>query len=200
MLKDILVQDYPLLFKDTSLLIEGVPYYVCSFRDNIAECLDIGSQDYVNIDFQKIVSIKIPHVGYFNHRGCCGFVQRNPVRRFKHGLCRENTSADFHNLDNLEGEKRDRYRDTGQLINRFQSKSHYNMLMNIYPSLKDAVELLQDGGDCIAFDRQFAIDVDFNIYYKTNNVGKCLIKDGGYKITLQKKYEHLRVALPKEYQ
>ena len=195
MLEDLLPQDYSLIFKDSAVIFDDVPYYVLSFDGYMAECLNIGSQDYVYVDFREIKSVKIPNTGYYNHRGVCLYLMRMPCRRYKHGLSRENITClvpEGYEVDDLS---RSKMKNAHDLVSSLQSKSHYNLYMNIYPTLEETIALLQDNAYIIAFDRQFAVDRELSVYYKNGKVGN-ITKAGG--VSFFKKYQHLKAALPKE--
>lgn len=193
-LEDLLVQDYPLVFKDSVVILDGIPSFVCSFNGTRAECLNIGSQDYYHVDFKQVKEVKMPNTGLVNHRGVVVNLTRIPCRRYKHGLFRENIQvAHTQVVEAVEG-VHDKIRDALSVCKNLAVKTLYNTYVNSYPSLDHAIDLLQDGAFQIAFDRQFSVDQANNIFYKDKNVGVLV---GGNKIAFQKQYEHLRISLPK---
>lgn len=194
MLEDLLPQDYSLIFKDSAVILDGIPYYIYNFDGSMAECLNIGSQDFVYKDFSNITSVKIPNTGFFNYRGVCVYLSRMPCRRYKHGLHRDNISVVALEIEDNGDLLRAKLRGAYECVVGLNSKSHYNTYMNIYPTLEEALNLLQDQGCVIAFDRQFAVDKEGSIYYKSNKVG-AVTKTGG--ISFLKKFQYLKAALPK---
>lgn len=192
MLQDLLVQDYPLVFKDSVVILEGIPFYILEFNKAKAECLNIYTQDYVHIDFKKVKSIRVPNAGYMNYRGVACYVMRYPARKFKHGLSRDNTSILNHHAKTAQS--RMLVRECFDKANTFQCKSHYDMYMKLYPSLNTAIKRINEGAFFVAFDRQFAINDTFDLYYKTERVGII----NGRKPVFLPEYSHLSIAYPKE--
>ena len=195
MLKDILIQDYPTIFQNSVVLLNGEPYYIVGFDAQWAECLNIKEQEFETLDFTKISDIKIPNTGYFNYRGVCCYISRFPCRKYKHGLSSENIRV--MSEDVIDHVALVKMKDCKEQAMWLKTKSLYNMYKKQYPTLSEAVQKVKENGVySVAFDRQFAVHKNRNVTYKTKIVGVCV----GGKILLDSSYKHLRVALPKEYQ
>lgn len=195
MLKDILIQDYPTIFKDSVVMLNGDPHYVIGFNGKFAECLNIETQDIDTFDFSKFTSIKIPNTGYFNYRGVCCYISRYPCRKYKHGVSKENIRVLIHMAPDMLADIKTR--DCKAEALSLKVKSLSGMYRNKYPTLKEAIKLFKTPGTySVAFDRQFAIHSTGVISYKTKKVG--IYRNN--KICLDNAYKHLQIALPKEYQ
>lgn len=196
MLKDILVKDYEQVFGNSVLIVDGAPFRLHNFTGSRVEALNIGSQDYTILDFKKVNTLKVPNLGYYAYRGVSLYAVRYPFRLFKAGLTRDNVSVispkDPEELP-YGDDFFDKLRESKGVIQNLSNKALYNMYMGIYPAIAECLEMLQDGGYELPFDRQFTVSRDNTIRYKGVNVGHF----NGNKIAFKNKYMYLNMALPK---
>lgn len=202
-LKDLLAEDYALVFKDSVLILDGRPVYINNFiKKYNAEVMFIDSQEYGVVDFKKLKSIEVPSTGMVNIRGVCLVIHRIPARKFKHGINAENVIIKANqNIAQTYGAlcKKDvefRIADSSSVIKTLTAKSLTNTFLNTYPSFHDALKSLGGYTYQVAFDRQFAIDIAHNIFFETLVVGKY--EEASNSIHLFDDYKHLINALPKE--
>jgi hypothetical protein len=78
-----------------------------------------------------------------------------------------------------------------QLIERFNCKAIGLAMLNKYPSLEEAQDqaIKETGG--YAFDKQFAVDFEQNVFYKTKRVGR----NGPKGIRFDKGFEFLSLLI-----
>jgi hypothetical protein len=105
-------------------------------------------------------------LGFANLNGIVYYVQRRPVRKFMMGISDSNIK-----IRSIEGLRYER----GEVHNlNTTSMEFYRTLVGQYPSLEEAVDQVKTFGGACAFDRQFAIDEDRNLYYRYKRVGRVL--------------------------
>lgn len=126
-------------------------------------------------------------LGYVNVQGSCFYLTRVPRRQWKQGLHHDNVEIKYHEAGYPEDR---RWMSAYNRIKELSCKPLYNTIKNIYPTLEEAVNLLQEDRE-VAFDRQFAINKDFIIFYKAQAVG--YYNDG--EIVFNANKEFLRKAL-----
>ena len=106
-------------------------------------------------------------IGYVNCQKNSFYVVRQPVRVYKGGISQSNVDIRRPEVP---------YNDnTGRALSQMRElecKSILAAYNNEYPPLERAIELAVEFGSSCAFDKQFAVDLNGRLYYKTGVVGK----------------------------
>ena len=119
------------------------------------------SNDIIVEDFlDDVIELATPSLGMCNTRDGAFFIQRKPSRVMKGGVVIDTLQKTaVRNLRDSEG-------------NMFRFSTGYSKLNHMfnkdYPTLEESVRAAKDAHRSIAFDRQFAVCWDGNIYYKGN--------------------------------
>lgn len=187
------------LDKDT-----GLPYTVNDLQMRLADSLVTYKQEpfYVNViqgtslqgvltSSQKMQVIRLPDeqlditpvpLGYVNSNASCFYVRRLPHRRYKQGLNKYNIRAD--SLMNLRG--------------LLSSKYLASCIMGDYPSFEEAVGLLNEGRERVAFSRRFALQREpIGLQFLEYRSERCGWVSKGEPV-LGEGFEYLKEELAKE--
>lgn len=194
LLRDTVFNDYHMIFDNTLLILDKRPMYVYDTYRNIATVSITGTKMKMDIPLSEDTIIEMPRLGYINYEGVCIYWCRVPNRKFTFGVNSENTRIYRSDKPLVRKE---------ELIQReffldLCSTYVYNTVMNIYPSLSNAVDMLQEQNVFeVAFDRQFSLTKELGVYYKSTKVGDL---HQNMNIVLYDQYKCLEKALPKGIQ
>jgi hypothetical protein len=136
-----------------------------ALKTNIID-LETGRSYSVNFNRESFRPI-VGRIGYVNHNGHAFYVMRKPSRVYKVGLSSENMKVTY-----IRG-----HRPNATLlrsldkISNLTSGAFVNAVANDYPTLAVAIRVAKGSNGSCAFDKQFAVDFDRNIYYKGSVVG-----------------------------
>lgn len=171
------------MYKNKPVYIQAVtPKGVVLYTDLITQKL--GETVFT----MKAFSSPLRRLGYVNVGLYCGYVVRNPVRKFFMGLSRGNTVVQVPTVD---------YRvDVGALMASVKSLSTVEVgraLLDIYPTFKQACTQVKSFGGVCAFDKQFAIHETGTVFYKNVIVGKSsmFVRGTVKDIQFNEGYRHL---------
>ena len=155
---------------ETIVLHEGKPVKVEHIGDGHAVYAELKGGDVSRCPLSEIDLTPI-RLGYFNHGGDAHYLKRLPKRRdWRQGLRGNNVNMP-------------RLLNTGVI----------ELCKGTYPSFEEACDMVEDGWDCVAFSRQFAVDNTGEIEYRgLHNVGHL---DEGSPVELLHQYEYLAEAL-----
>lgn len=171
------IEDLRTFWKGCVAVFQGEPVFVIGvgdrreakvkrLRDGSITTIDLTKEDLIPPDGR---------LGFVNLNGTVIYTQRRPVRKFMMGI----------NDQNLHVRMLKEYlRYEAGEIHRLSTTSmeFYRTLKGEYPSLPEAIDQVKTFGGAVAFDRQFAVDEDRNLYYKMYRVGKvgrgCVDKRG----------------------
>jgi hypothetical protein len=183
-----------ILYKDTNyasnrltgtiIMHKNRPVQVLEFHGNKVTFRDISTNDMLVDQWGPNFDITPPKLGYLNSGGMCFYVSRCPMRKdWKQGLRAVNIRLLRLNKT---------YPVDGYL--------HFNLLANtilgVYPSLKDAVNMMKkEGWSEVAFSRYFAIDKFSNIHYKGEFKVGLLTDLAKKQFTLEEKFFWVRESL-----
>ena len=194
LLHDTYIEDYNLIFNQSLLIVDGVPFFIVDITEDVATGYVVGSGRRINIRLTENTSIKMPRLGYINYCGTCFYWYRTTPRKFIFGVNAGNTTlidAERWFSRTEINIKRDFYLD-------LSSPYIYNTVNGVYPSFTDALGMLQEQDEFeVAFDRQFSVSKDGDVYYKALKVGS-VEKDSS--ILLLNEFNYLSKALPKGLQ
>jgi hypothetical protein len=164
-------EDLRQYWKATACLIKGVPSFVI-------EIIRAEEQGKLRVHYRDLTTMvpkrelispnEISHVnnrlGFMNSNGLCAYISRTPVRKYMMGLSDGNIRVERPG-------RMDYRRDLHDFS--VQSREFADMINGKYPTIKQSLDIIKDFGGAVAFDRQFAIDEERNIYYKAQIVGKA---------------------------
>lgn len=178
---------------------------LCKYKDNYIYILSIEDDEqveYLDLNTQRINLTKFNsedfdftpvRIGYVNYRGVANYIIRNPIRQFKAGTAPTNCHIVPINIKLLDHKKIARVSESQMRSLEFNSIELLDALNNNYPSIENIVKDMKENKAIIslAFDKQFAIDYKYNIYYRNKLVGKFI--DNNIKLLDQ--YEYLTRCL-----
>ncbi len=175
-----------IFYKNKPIFIEQIlPNYEVAVRDLLA-------QKRLNIKFNlKDFSNPVRRIGFININKSVVYCYRTPVRKFKAGLCESNIRINLIDVEYPFGREQTRAK-----IRSLYFHEVGEALVNSYPTFKEAIELIKLGYCAVAFDKQFAIDNRYHIWYKTQIVGSFDNK----KIIFHSEMSHLHSLLGKNYE
>ena len=170
MAKKATVEDLRTMFADTLCMYNNKPYYIDNINGHYyAECKNLLTQrDESILCDEKTFAAPIRRVGFVNVRKSVVYVERNPVRKYKAGLCRANVS--FHNVPGV-----DYPYGAGDAVRTLYSLKIIEIadaIMGKYPTIEECITSFDNGTAAMAFDHQFALSAEGNVFYKENKVGK----------------------------
>lgn len=186
------LQDQIQQYGNSLILYKGKPHKVKSITGEV-KLLDLKTQrtKLVAFDLEKFQPVVL-RLGYVNSENNAVFVARKPMRQFCTGIKSDNCSIGGNRGMSTQFDMR-----TSELrVKQFDTPEVYDMLMGHYPSLKSAAKEAHDLMCSIAFDKQFAIDAAWNIFYKDTKVGSY----DGVKIIFNKSHEYLSILLDGKYE
>lgn len=180
---------------------------VCRYKDAPVRVMEINRDLMVTIMLlrhgktavvkfeQDLFGPPLGRIGFVNEGVHAFYVTRQPVRRFQVGLNRGNVK--YHYLPMIDRKKAER---DYNVAYRMNTKAWAKALDNEYPSLAEALRIATEHNGTVAFDKQFAVDGERNIYYKTNKVGYIPPRMSTVKrVVFNLGYEHLDTLLIYSY-
>lgn len=166
MFEDSTTDDLRMIFDDSLIIYKKEPVMVKTVIDRSLFLKDIIRKKELglvpitdnNLDFTPV------KLGFCNEGRDAFYVTRAPLRQYKQGLCRGNLN--IHRLH-------DEYDKVGMdKLSKMNSEGLVNCILGRYPNLNEAIELITENKmNSVAFNRFFAIDSDFRIYHRNNDVG-----------------------------
>lgn len=192
------VEDLQQMFDKSLCIFKNKPYYITRVGEGNTLALNLLTQreELIAID-QTNCSAPTQRLGYVNVHGGVVYCSRIPVRRYKVGLSKENFVANHAAFCEYE---HGTMAAVAQVSN-LRGIELADCLMGRYPSLESAVERLKQGFvSAVAFDRQFAVCRQMQVYYKNNRVGKAKLKAGELVIEFGGAFKHLSILLDGNYE
>lgn len=119
------------------------------------------------------------------------FLTRTTMRQYSLGITPHNSDIQSLPVDYPLGKAK-----TLALLKNFKAIEILYAYENQYPTLIQAYEKAQEYMGACAFDKQFAVDWNGGVFYKTNRVGKV----GSGIILFDTGYEHLDILLENGYE
>lgn len=183
-------------FRNTLCLYKDKPVFVREtegFNLSITH-LETGAKQNVLFNAKDFGPLR-ERIGMVNEGGNVFFVKRTPVRIMQIGHSTSNTKVDCV----IQTRSEDGYYGSRDAVRGLQKPSVYSAIANKYPTFKTAVSKAKLIGG-MAFDKQFAVDYNGNIYYRTQKVGT--IGDGAESvgdIRFKAGMEYLSLLLDKNY-
>lgn len=155
--------------------------------------LNLRTQRQAIVPFvQKDFSAPCRRLGFVNYGMSVCYLTRKPKRQFCIGISSENTLVEALSDEFYPDGKAN----TRAKVMSFDIPELADTLFNEYPTLADAIKQVKAFEGACAFDKQFAVSYDFEIYYRTLYVGdiakNCTSVD---KIQWKPGFEHLAILL-----
>jgi hypothetical protein len=173
-LDEVAIADLRTFFQGCVCLYKNKPVLVKLISDrNIWMILDLLTQKTFSVEKPfKDISLPLRRLGMINYEGACVYAQREPFRIYQMGLNSQNTKI-------FKIEKMFYPTGAGNVTANLSMMDKVEVglcLINKYPSLKEAVEHIENFNGSLAFDKQFAIGLvedakDFALFYKKYYVG-----------------------------
>lgn len=169
-MNDISVADLQQMFKDSIVLHEDRPVFVSEINhDKKFRLWDLEKQRHNVVEWdRKAFRNPTRRLGMVNLNEGVVYVSRIPHRKYSAGINRNNIS--------VEGLAGDRNSPLAVLLQRMRDLTDVGIadsLNNAYPSFQEAKKWVSEFYGTYAFDKQFALDTDGKVWYKTKHVGQC---------------------------
>lgn len=153
---------------------------------------DLMDQEEKQVEFlEDKFHPPVPRIGMVNVSGSVVYVQRNPVRRYKLGLSKENLEVLQLPVQYPEGGHNAIVEIAG-----LKSKALGNALLVKYPTKMQCFRRLSQFPGAVAFDKQFAVCSEGYLWYKTKKVGT----HDGRNISFNDAFKHLEILVDKGYE
>lgn len=189
--------DIEQLYNKSIILYKGRPTKVMNVgRDGGITILSLANGrksvvPFVKADFKPTLG----RIGFINHGGHAFYAMRTPMRRYSVGLTSANTVISM-----LEGHRNVAYR-AYDAVAAMNHACWNAALTSNYPTFKDAIAIAKETQGSCAFDKQFAIDHERNVFYKTNRVGVLPARASTYgRIEFKPEYQFLQLLIEPNYE
>ncbi len=196
---DINMGDLEQLYYKTIVMLKDSPVYITSFdpeRNMYYVDLKTGKKHHCKFVADDVKPV-VGRVGYINHNGHSIYMQRMPVRRYQIGLNTGNCKFLYHE----DQRHHQTFMRAYDQVSRLNVGSIANAILNNYPSFREAVGVAKVSGGACAFDKQFSIDSERNVYYKTKKVGVLPARSLSVKrIEFKEGFEFLETILEPHYE
>lgn len=179
-------------YGNSLILYKGKPHKVKQIADTV-RLLDLATQRIKYADFSlKDFAPPFFRFGYVNVEETVIYVQRLPLRIMQVGVNDNNCKFAWNYGD------RNRNREEAfRKVAAFECPEVLDMLVGNYPNLKTAYKKAMEHAGSYAFDKQFSVNFNGEIFYKTKSVGFIHEDD---KIIFNKNCEHLDLLLGDAYE
>lgn len=194
---DITVADIDQLYSKSIIMYRGRPARVVEVNRN-KEVTILGLMSgrksvvpFNQLDFRPVLG----RIGFINHGGFAFYVVRNPARRYSIGLTTQNTH--IYSVTRDANQVRDSYNQ----VTKMSSKGWAQALMNDYPTFRDAINIAKETKGSCAFDKQFAVDAQRNIFFKKQIVGHIPSRMSTIgRIEFQPAFQFLEILVENHYE
>jgi hypothetical protein len=187
------------MFDNTVSMYKNKPYNIIHIsRDCTALVRNLLTQreSRIKIDEDNWTA-PMQRLGFINIQGSCLYLTRNPIRRYKTGLSKENLNvATLPELPYPRGAMQAMTK-----VKELDCIELGDCIMGKYPSFEEALQEVQSGVSAMAFDRQFAVDNRGNVFYKTQHVGMVKLNaKSPDAIEFHPAFTHLTTLLMNNYE
>jgi len=162
MYEDVSLDDLKIILESSIIQWKGEPIYVSNVsRGKLEARASDNKQLSIELKDPALDFSPVP-LGMCNRDGRAFFITRKTGRQWCQGLTSENFKA-YSLLTNS-------FVSTSILMGDL--KCMFATVKGEYPSLEEATNLLEKKEtEVVAFSRMFAVDKEFKLYYRTENVG-----------------------------
>lgn len=184
---------------------------VVKYKDRIVYVEDVDLYSKVSIVYLETMkrdtvpfnlsSFKVAknRIGMINFNGFVFYADRVPVRKMQIGLCTNNLQISRPQFNTLRD-----YNSSWKMVSGLKETAVFSSMVNKFPTFSKCLEVLREGNksvDCMAWDRQFAVDKEGFIYYKISRVGNIPVgKNKESDIVFNAGYEYLSIVLEGNYE
>ena len=194
---DVSIDDLIQLYSHSIVMLNNRPVYVETFTHT-------GKVSYFDLNTQRSKLVlyredmfKAPtrRIGFINIGGSVIYTYRTPVRKYKVGYATENlkiTTLDVRYPLNRTATK--------ERVLSLRAPEIADAFYNHYPSFSEAFTIAKDLDGACAFDKQFAVDANRRIFYRTQFVG--IVDYEATKVSdivFDAEYSHLLLLLENNY-
>ena len=137
----------------------------------------------------------IGRIGFVNHGNAAFYVTRRPSRQWAIGLKSSNVRVKCTQSIFLKGV--DQF---NREVSKMELKTLAHSMLGKYPKFEEALAQAIETKGVYAFDRQFAIDHEKTIFYKTNPVGKLKRGKKLQYVEFNPGFEYLELPLMQHYE
>ena len=179
--------DLKTMFLRTLVIYKGSLVFVseiCPDRSCLLFSLKTQKQMTLENPFDDF-STQAMRIGMVNLHAHCLYVERLPVRKWRVGLDLSNLSV------HAFPECGENYRKSKAEFDTLTCSAIAKAVFSEYPSYKEAYESVKKYNGIMAFDKQFAISSNGELFYKHYHVGEAT--DAGP--VLLKKYQYLEQVM-----
>lgn len=157
------------LFQNTLISYKDDVCYVSNIGPDsvLLERLVDGKEMLVEFDFNLFKTISA-RIGYMNSGLISLYASRRPLRQFLQGW----GPHLFYFHGNNDGSGPKEKNKASHDINSMKSKTWLNAINGIYPTFKEAVAKVKNHHLSVAFDKQFAVGKNGDVFYRSTQVGE----------------------------
>lgn len=179
------IEDLTTMLANSVIMYKKVPVYVKEIlmnRELSAHYLGQKGEEKISLSSPDLDFKPVP-LGMCNHKGYAFYLTRRPGRQWSQGLTSKN--IDVRELC-AGGSWAD--------LLKLQNKSIHSCIVGEYPSMEGCITAM-DKPDvfAMAFSREFAIDKNLSLYYRSEKVG--MIDSDNGKIVLENHKKFLKEVL-----
>lgn len=193
------MEDMKAMYQHSLLLIKNTPVFVdVIYGTEKVGGLNLNTQRKETFDLASHTDMKAPgrSFGFINQGGVVGYVTRMPVRnggRPSVGMSKNNMTIFYP-----EGHANSRLDDN---VYRLTAPELADAVKGRYPNISEAWERVKNKAErIVAFDRQFAIDYNGNVFFKTTKVGKAKAPKNVYEIEFNEGFKYLITLLDNNHE
>jgi hypothetical protein len=191
--------DLHTFFMGTVVLYNNRPTKVQRVTDaKIFRLLDLETQKVSTVPMaHRAITSPTRRLGMINIDCCAVYMKRIPYRKYQIGISHNNVSVSRLPLDMRD--------ESENAINKLRNMEHPSLaecMYDKYPSFSEAFNSALEFNGAFAFDKQFAVCCDGNIFYKDKKAGRLTtaknpaIKD----IAWESRYRYLTLLLEGNYE
>jgi hypothetical protein len=193
--------DLRVLYRGSVCLYKGTPVKVTEIkeegRNNIFTLYNLELKKSFNVAFKiEDFSPIEGRIGFVNHSNMSFYITRRPSRQWIIGLAPTNIRINVLAKPAHYDCKHKAFAE----IQELDTRAVLSAIKGEYPSFEEATHKAITTGGVFAFDRQFAIDCDKSVYFKTTKVGSLKRGENIQSIILDSKYEYLELPLMQHYE
>lgn len=167
---EISIQDARTMYQNCLVILRDQPVFIHTItEDRWVTAWDLKEQEFIRFNFRE-ESLQAPsyRLGYVNLGTTCFYVTRAPARSYKVGFSSNNLVM----KPSFPGMNREEHKVAVKTLEEMTSVAMYKTIKGIYPTMEEAYERAKKCRGSVAFDRQFAVAHNRDIYYRGSLVGK----------------------------
>lgn len=185
---DLTYEDMVQQYHKTIVLCKKQPVYVMEISpDGVFYVLNLLTNKTSSVKFSfKDFQSPAMRLGMVNVFDSVVYITRLPYRRMQVGISAQNTKIAVLPVNYPQGKD-----DTINYIGRLRCPELGVTMTGNYPTIEEAYNNAVESGGACAFDRQFAIDRDAQVWFKETRVGTYKKKEFSFK----PEFQHLSILV-----